>query len=239
MTPTIKIVIAIVPFLIAVAVGALYLQPAIDEMNAKGGQVEEKRKDKDDLVNKLSSEGKDQSRKNALTKEIDGLRAAVPKTPDLDLFNIDLEKMCKESEVDLISIQAPKTDGSDGSPPATSAQQAQSNLKNALKGTSGSGTADGKGGAAADDRPDLEEISRQIEVTGDYNGLMKLVHRLETYQRVIKITSLKEHVPKKENSAGKDKQVKLPDSAAPGDTDEVGDPKQLYMSMKVTAYYLP
>ncbi len=234
MSPKIKILICVVPFVIAVAVGLMYLQPAIEEMSSKGSQVDEKRTQKETLTTKLQSEAKYQSKKNAIEKEIGALRSAVPKAPDLELFHVDLERMCKESQMDLISIQPPKTDGNQPAPAPASA--AKDKLKNAL----GAGGTAGSTATTADaSRPDLEEVSRQIEVTGDYNGLMRLVHKLETYQRVIKITQLKEHIPKKDNSGGKEKKVKLPDSQAPGEGDDVGDPKQLYVSMTVTAYYLP
>lgn len=245
MTPTIKIVLAVLPFVIAVAVGMMYLQPALDEMTQKGNQVEEKKTEKEGLTSKLLTEGKIKAEKKALEKDIEGLRGAVPRTPDLELFNVDLERMCKESQVDLISIVPPKAEDSSSSSSSSSSTQSTAAAKEKLKAALGANTTTtvaatpNKPDAPAELGPDLEEVSRQVEVTGDYDGLMRLVHKLETYQRVIKITQMKEHVPKKETSVGKDKQVKLPEAAPPGDEDEVGDPKQLYVTMKITAYYLP
>lgn len=240
MSLPIKIILAVLPFIIAVGVGVMYLQPAIDEMMAKSTQVDEKNKEKEDFATKLNGEKKVQQKKLALESEISNLRAAVPKQPDMELLTVDLEKMCKDSGIDLISIQPPKTDGQPSSfaepEKSSSFTKGKENLKSALNAAAG--TATGPGGKKKEPeevKPDLEEISRQIEVTGDYDGLMKLVHKLETYERVIKITQMKEHIPKKETG----KTVKLPESGDPADGDILGDPKQLYVSMKITAYYLP
>lgn len=236
MSLPIKIVLAVMPFVVAVAVGILYLQPAIDELNAKSTQVDEKTKEKEDFSNKLNGEKKIQAKKISLESEINNLRQAVPKQPDLELLTVDLEKMCKDSGIDLVSIQPPKTDGVQQSaePEKSSFLKSKENLKSALNGAAAT-AAGGAKKPPEEVKPDLEEVTRQIEVTGDYNGLMKLVHKLETYERVIKITQMKEHIPKKETT----KSVKLPESNDPADGDTLGDPKQLYVSMKITAYYLP
>lgn len=241
MSLPIKIILAVLPFIIAIGVGAMYLQPAIDELTAKNTQVDEKSKEKEDFSTKLNGEKKVQQKKVSLESEINSLRSAVPKQPDMELFTVDLEKMCKDSGIDLISIQPPKTDGGQPSSFAepeksSSFTKGKENLKSALNGAAGTATPPGgKKKEPEEVKPDLEEISRQIEVTGDYDGLMKLVHKLETYERVIKITQMKEHIPKKETG----KTVKLPESGDPADGDILGDPKQLYVSMKITAYYLP
>lgn len=241
MSLPIKIVLAVLPFIIAIGVGAMYLQPAIDELTAKSTQVDEKTKERDDLDGKLNGEKKIQAKKVSLESEINNLRSAVPKQPDLELLTVDLERMCKDSGMDLLSIQPPKTDGqsaqsSFAEPEKSSLTKNKENLKNALKGASAAPAAPGAK-KEEEAKPDLEEISRQIEVTGDYNALMKLVHKLETYERVIKITQMKEHIPKRES--GQTKEVKLPESNDPSEGDTLGDPKQLYVSMKITAYYLP
>lgn len=234
MSLPIKIVLAVMPFLVAVAVGILYLQPAIDELTAKSTQVDEKNKEKEDFTTKLNGEKKVQAKKMSLESEINNLRQAVPKQPDLELLTVDLEKMCKDSGIDLVSIQPPKTDGTVYAAPEKAIDKSKENLKSALNGAAA--TANGGAKKPPEEvKPDLEEVTRQIEVTGDYNGLMKLVHKLETYERVIKITQMKEHIPKKETT----KSVKLPESNDPADGDTLGDPKQLYVSMKITAYYLP
>lgn len=239
MSPLVKAVIAGLPFIIAIAVGMLFLQPAVDDMNAKSGQVETKTGEKETLETKLASENKVNSKKRQLDEEIYQLRASVPKQPDLDLFTIDLEKMCQDSNMDLISIGPPKeaTGSSSSSSSADAALKAkQDKVKGLLKGDVGS-EAD-KAGAKKSDQPagsDLEEITRQIVVTGSYHNLRRLIHKLETYQRVIKISQLVERIPPKKQA---DK-VGLPDDAEHTEATELGDPKQLYVSMKVTAYYLP
>lgn len=241
MSPIIKIVIVLVPFIIAAYVGFSMLQPAMDEATTKEASVTEKRTEAETLQSKLSGEARASKRKAELEKELSSLRESVPKTPETDLFTIDLEKMCKDAGMDLISIGAPNKDNAAPAAEDKSSylKKKQDRLKNALKGGA---TADAKDAAEEDSEPpapELEETQKQIVVTGDYNGLQKLVHELESYQRVIKINQITSRVPKKETSPTKDAPVKLPDDAAPGEADQLGNPNMLYIAIDLTTYYLP
>lgn len=238
MSPTIKIVVAIVPFLIAAYVGFSILQPAMEEANTKDASVTEKKAEAEGLKMKIGDSATISAKQKKLEADIAALRDSVPKSPEIDLFTIDLERMCKEAGMDLISVGLPKADGgaAQPAPPDASLKKKQDKLKNALKGTADAGS----GPAAADESEppgaELETVSKQIVVTGDYNGLQKLVHELETYQRVIKINEIVSRVPK---ATEKGKEIKLPDDAPVNPGDKTGDPNMLYISMNVSTYYLP
>lgn len=238
MSPTIKILIAVFPFLIAGYVGFSMLQPAMEEANTKDASVTEKKSEAEGLQAKVGDPAKMASKLKQLDGEIAALREAVPKSPETDLLTIDLERMCKEAGMDLISIGSPKTDGAAAAPETSYLKKKQDKLKNALKGNTDDAAAKD---AAAQPEPvadELETANKQIVVTGDYNGLQKLVHELETYQRVIKINEIVSRIPK---AAGKekDKEVKLPDDQPLTPSDVVGDPNMLYISMNISTYYLP
>lgn len=236
MSPLIKIVICIAPFLIAAYVGFSMLQPSIEEAGLRETEVNEKKAEAETLQRKISDESKMQAKQKQLEADIASLRDSVPKSPDMDLFTIDLEKMCKEAGMDLISIGPSKVDpNAPVEDKSSKLKKSQDKLKNALKATGTDAKASDKDEEDAPPANELEETSRQVVVTGDYNGLQKLVHELETYQRVIKINDITSRVPKKETG----KEIKLPDEAIPSENEPVGNPNMLYISMNLTTYYLP
>lgn len=237
MSPTIKILLAVTPFLIAGYVGFSMLQPALEEANTKEASVNEKKAESEGLLAKVGDPAKMAAKVRQLEADIAALRDAVPKAPDTDLLTIDLERMCKEAGMDLISIGSPKAEDRAVVPDQSAyLKKKQDKLKNALKGDAG-GAPDKN--AAAETEPagnELETATKQIVVTGDYNGLQKLVHELETYQRVIKINEIVSRIPK---ASGKEKEVKLPDDSPLTPSDIAGDPNMLYISMNISTYYLP
>ena len=243
MDPRIKALVVLLPFVVAGYVGISLLQPAIEESNLKDTTIGEKTKEKEELDAKLAGSNKISQKKIELTQAIDKLRGSVPKTPDIDLLTIDLEKMCKDAGMNMVAITAPKTDSSSSSGTQKRAEEERSaylkkkqdKLKNVLKGNETPAAAGTAG--TADDMPknELSQTSKAFVVTGDFNGLQKLCHELETYQRVVRIDDMKFSLPKKEQ--GKDK-VKIDDSA-PTDGEEGGDPNLLYITMTLTTFYLP
>lgn len=238
MSPTIKIVVAIVPIIIAAYVGMTMLQPAMDEASTKDKSVAEKQQESDGLQAKLGDPAKINQKQKQFEQEINQLRDAVPKAPDIDLLTIDLERMCKEAGMDLIAIKSPNKDLNAPAAVDSSSylKKKQDRLKNALKGNGGADDAAAGAASAGPPPNELEETTKQIVVTGDYNGLQKLVHELETYQRVIKINDIVSRVPKLQDNK---KEVKLPDESEPNASDKLGDPNMLYISMNITTYYLP
>jgi hypothetical protein len=258
----IKILVAVAPILIGVTVGATMAYPAYQDYTAKQQQVEEKKTEEEGLATKLAGKSKLMKDKKLMEEALEKLRSSIPKEAEMELLNIDLERMCDESGVDLVSLRdADKEDfkkaGMEEMPTEqTSAQLLKNKIKGGAKtagaasaqtgagaASTGTGGAAAKGNAAASAAPDtgLQKISLAVRCIGDYPSLMALVRKLETYQRVVAITSLKTSVPKKETNKetkGKGK-IELPDDAPPTENDEQGDYHRLNISFLLTAYYLP
>lgn len=240
----IKILLTAFPFIIAAYVGFSMLQPAMDDANSKENQVNEKQAENDKLEGQLKGSGKVKEKFNQLTAEIDALRASVPKSPDNDLLAIDLEKMCKDAGMNMVAFlpdkekdeasksAADKAAAEDKS--AGNLKAKQDRLKNMLKG--GGAGSDADAAAAPIKAPsELSTGFKKFIVTGDYAGLQKLVHEMETYQRVLKIDDIAFRLPKAANS--KDR-VKI-DDTTPSEGEEGGDPRLLFITMSLTTYYLP
>ncbi len=236
----IKALLVLLPFAAAIYVGMAMLQPAFEEQNQRDLSIQEKTGQKEDLEKKLAGSEKLTKRQQELTKQIDALRGSVPKAPEIDLLTIDLEKMCKEAGMNMVSISGPKD--ASGQPRRTDEDRSQylkskqDNLKNALKGNlAGGAGAGGTTEAAEPPKAELDQTSKQFIVTGDFNGLQKLCHELETYQRVVRIDDISFRLPKKDS--GKDK-VRI-DDAAPAEGEEAGDPNNLFITMTLTTFFLP
>lgn len=230
----IKILVAVLPFIIAGYVGFSMLQPALDEASTKENSLVEKRAEKEKLDGQLKDQSQISKRREELTQEIEKLRGSVPKAADTELLTIDLERMCKDAGMNMVGLVPVKEDQNPARPKSTDVESKQSKLKNALKGNIGGGDAQ-SAGEAQTAGAELEESRKQFIVTGDFNGLEKLVNELETYQRVVKIDNITFRVPKR--SSEKDK-VKIDDSQ-PAEGEEVGDPRLLFATMSITTYYLP
>ena len=241
----IKALLVAFPFIIAAYVGFSMLQPAIDDANAKESQCSEKQAENDKLEGQLKGSVKVKEKFNLLTQEIEGLRGSVPKAPDMDLLAIDLEKMCKDAGMNMVgflpdkerddSAKAAADKAASEEKSADAVKKKQDRLKNMLKGA---GAGEGGGAAAASPIKAPSELStsfKKFVVTGDYAGLQKLVHEMETYQRVLKIDDIAFRLPKSVNS--KDK-VKIDDSTL-AEGEEGGDPRLLFVTMSLTSYYLP
>jgi len=233
----IKLVLVAFPFIVAAYVGFSMLQPAMEEAKTKEAAVTEKDTENEGYKTKLAGSSKISQRQVELRQQIDQLRNSVPKEPDNDLLLIDVEKMCKDAGMSLISFTSPKESG--GGTPAKSVEDAakkkQDKLKNMLKG----------GAAPESNAPDtsnaasggeLEHLSKSIVVSGDYQSLQKLVHELETYQRVVKIDDLSFHLPRKDTAKGGS--IKI-EEGVPAEGEDAGDPRLMFITMTITSYYLP
>jgi Tfp pilus assembly protein PilO len=253
----IKALLAIAPFGIAVAVGTSLAMPAYNDYIAKSDQVDAKKTEQEQLQAKLSGKAKLQRDKAEIEKAVEGLRGSVPKKPELEILNMDLERMCDESGMDMVAFKEPDKEvlnkaGLDEQP-ENPREVAKNKIKAAARGaaaaagTSGPDTGAGASPAAkaaaakaAAAQPDagLAKVIIQVKCIGDYNGMEQLVKKLETYQRVVAVTQLKATVPKREK-VDKEKKAELPDDGAPTDQDEQGDWKRMNVSFLLTAYYLP
>lgn len=258
----IKILVAILPFGAAAAIGSALAMPAYDEYTAKAELVAGKKHEQEDLLTKLAGQAKLQKQKKETEASLLNLRENVPKKPELEILTIDVEKMCKESNLDLIAIIDPdktllKKAGLDEEENAANIKKKAAALAKtaaAAGAASGAAVADAAGGAAPSTTAKatslstadvgLANVTVQVKCIGDYVGLMDLVRKLETYQRVVTVSSLKAQLPKlPSNETAKDKTEKtvteLPDDGPLTEADVQGDHKKMNMSFLLTAYYLP
>ena len=245
----VKIAAVLGLFVVAGGVGFSLAWPAYEEWTAKASQLEEKKNEESTLDTKLANSAKIQREKQETEAAIEALRGAIPKKPELEILNIDLEKMCKESNVDLVAFKEADTQtlkdaglDDDTIKMKTSAQA----LKDKIKGKVGTAQAASSGGAAQakKDKDDntgtgLSKLILSVKCIGDYADIMKLIRRMETYQRVVAITEVKASIPKLVK-AEKGKKLELPDiDQQPSETEEQGDYHRLNCSLLLTAYYLP
>jgi hypothetical protein len=230
----IKALIVLLPFAISGYVGFANLQPVLDDLKVKDETIGTKTTENNDLVTKLEKRQEVSARETQLKQEIEKLRDSVPKSPDTDLLAIDLEKMCKDAGMNMIGLTTPKLEGKPRNIEESTSQK-KDKLKNMLKGGAGA-TAGEKQQANVEGAPsELEQSQKQFIVSGDYGGLQKLVHELETYQRVLHIDDLSFHLPRK--ASAKDKVVI--EDGTPSEGEECGDPRLLFITMTVTTYFLP
>lgn len=256
MNSKIKIVVAILPIIIAGTVGGTMAYPAYNDYTAKQAQLEEKKTEEQGLSQKLAGKTKLLKDKKMMEESLEKLRSSIPKKPDLELLNIDVEKMCEESGIDLVSFKDAEKDDfkkAGVEDPNSAPSAAQTALKNSVKAgvkaataassTTGAGAAStgvgGASGASGNTDTGLQKITLAVKCIGDYPSLMALTRKLETYQRVVAISSVKTSVPKKEQKNDSKKKLELPDDQPPGEGDEQGDYHRLNISFLLTSYYLP
>jgi Tfp pilus assembly protein PilO len=231
----IKLLLVAFPFIVALYVGISMLQPAMDEAKTKEAAATEKETENESYKTKLAGSSKISQRQVELRQQIEQLRGSVPKEPDNDLLLIDVEKMCKDAGMSLISFTAPKeVNGGPAKSVEDAAKKKQDKLKNMLKGGAAP-ESNAPDTSSASSGGELEHLSKSIIVSGDYQSLQKLVHELETYQRVVKIDDLSFHLPRKDSAKGS---IKI-DESAPGEGEDAGDPRLMFITMTITSYYLP
>ncbi len=232
-----KILVCAVAYLAAGGLWFAVASPAFNDSQQKSTELAAKTQENTELKIKLSDNARLQREHQQLQAEIDQLRGSVPKSPDVDVLIIDLEKMVLDAGMDIVSIdtptpeklkqveesqgeEAPATPGaprvsqavSGGLKPAAPAQ-APKPAAPQPPGTKASGPAPVETG--------LERQVLQVTVQGSYPDFIELMKKLEAYQRVIGVSQVELGFP----TTGKE--TKAPDS------------KQLKISFYMTAYYLP
>ncbi|MBX9687673.1 MAG: hypothetical protein K2X27_13280 [Candidatus Obscuribacterales bacterium] len=242
----VKALVVLFPFIIAAYVGFSLLQPAIDESASKDTSLSEKRTEKETLDGKLAGLSKLNQQRDALMAEVKTLRQGFSKTPDVDLLNIDLERMCKETGMTMVGLEPSKEETEaktaklkEEEDKATLALKAKKDkLKSAL---AGGAAADAGAPAEKKEKNDelvkvqLENSNKNFIVIGDYDGLEKLVNQMELYQRPLEISEITLGLPKKAAAKGK---LKIEDGY-PADGEPCGDPRLLFITMKINNYYIP
>jgi Tfp pilus assembly protein PilO len=265
----IKILACVAPFGIAAAVGFTLLQPAVTEFQDKDSNVKTKLEEKSDLERKLANRGKIQKEKKDLEDAIAALRGSVPKKPELDILNIDLEKMALDSGMDLVAIKQPGKDElkkaglDDESGSGSNISKNKEALANKVKAAaapaaaaaSAAGAAVGNAAGAAAKAakgkvakepsvaPDggLLKTTLQVKLIGSYKHLMSFTQKLERYQRVVAISDMHVTMPKAESATAStsSKGAALPEESDLKETEMPGDANRLNVSLMLTTYYLP
>ena len=208
-----KIMLCVLPFIIAGGVVAGLVVPQYNDYNDKNTNLESRKAEQKDLETKLADSAKILKEKTDLENAIAALRGAVPRTPDLELLYIDLERLCQSSGLELLSI-APSTE-------AKKAEDPKAKGKDAKKDE----TAD----------VGLVKKSVQIKIYGSYKNLMTLVEKLEHYQRVVIIGDVHMSVPQ----GGQGQKADPFSEADLGAGSQPGDPDFSHMKLSLTTYYLP
>jgi hypothetical protein len=229
-----KILVCLVPFLLAAILWFGLASQAYVDWQEKDKQIEEKNQEQTQLKTKLANLARVDKERAALNLDIEALRSAVPKSPDLDILLIDLEKMCLDSSMDLVSVDKPDAKSLSD----TQAQDAEAKELASASGklSVGAKSKDVALGAKADksktpggknevksaeEEAGLNKQVLSVTVIGDYPSLIELMKKLQGYERVTGIGKIT---------------IGLPDAKDKGK----GDPsKQLKISFLLTAYYLP
>jgi Tfp pilus assembly protein PilO len=231
-----KLFLCAAPYIAAAGCAFGILTTAIQESDETSQALEGLKSEQEALSRKSFAAIKAQKKKEQLEKEISSLRDSVPKKPDIDLLNIDLEKMANEAGINFVSFTPPDAEAlkraglDDKKEPDKKDKTKKETSKTASNKVNPSDLG-------------LEKATMQIKLMGDYPALVEFIHKLESYQRIVGINMMEAYIPKKKESADKaesdSQEAELPDDSKPGEGDLQGDPKQLTISLLVNAYYLP
>jgi Tfp pilus assembly protein PilO len=187
---------------IGLFVGALMLAyfdvyPAFVESQGKAEDLKQRQASNDVLVKQLQKKHLAEAEKTRLESDIQLLHGAVPKSPELDLLVLDLEKICNSCDLDLVGVENPEPEVLKQL--HASEEQMQTLIKeNGSKLTLGSHSLakpDNKNSAAkkldeGDKQPALKQLPKTVFVTGSYDNFVKLMRKLENYRRVIGVKNV-------------------------------------------------
>lgn len=146
-----KILICALPTVLAAVMWFAVTSQAVTDWQAKDQELKDKSKEQVVLKSKIASLNKLKNDQKRLEVDIESLRASVPKSADIDLLMIDLEKMCLESGMDLVSVQPPGKDKLKEIAQEDKEQQAAANAGGKLS-LGGKNKAAALGGPNADDK---------------------------------------------------------------------------------------
>jgi hypothetical protein len=202
--------------------------PALVAGADKGTELEGKKQEKIELETKLFDLQRTQKAHAELEAEIEQLRSSVPKSSDVDLLMLDLEKMCLDSGMELVSVKPPEADR---------LKQMENMEKESQKDTTPAGklalgakthektraeiAAEREKAAAGVLETGLSKSVVEVTVSGDYPSYINLMRKLEGYERVVGVNQIEVDLPPPQG----DKKTR--------------DPKQLEIKFMLTAYYLP
>ena len=224
-----KIFLCVSLFVLALLVLATKVYPAFSELQAKVKENRDAATENASLLKKLDDRTRAQSENQSLESQIQSLRGSVPKSPELDLFVLDLEKLCQSCNLDLVGVENLGADALLQMKKADQPKSGEGLLASGSKllpklGPSAAGKAD-----ATDQQTSLKTLPKEVYVTGSYDNFIALMRKLESYQRVIGINNVavclpSDHSESKAEAEDKAKRLKI---------------SQPMMSFVMTIYYLP
>lgn len=235
----VKIGICVAPYLLAVALWFVLTGPAFSIFQEKTTELDSKTRERDETKRQLKGLINIENQAKKVEADIEVLRASVPKDPQLDILIIDLERMCKESHIEVVSIEPPEQEkikeaeenqlkelsqGKVGEMLAKYSGKKESDKKKG--GKKGKKLGKKKGPAAKEEEEEgsefdvgLKKEMLQVCLQGDYPGLVEVMRKIEAYQRIVDVNSVE--------IGGKDPEAKNVNN------------KKLLFSFFMTAYYLP
>lgn len=233
-----KIAIATVPFLLAAVVLSALTYPKVLEDKDKSSELAQKDQQYQQLQAKLQQRVKAEQEKKTLETDIETLRGAVPKSPELDLAMIDLEKMCSDSSIHLLAVETPSQESMHKI--ATSEDEIKELIgegkvglgTRTLQKSSTPATVNGGKNEPGQVDSGLKRLIKQVYVTGDYNGMVSLMKRLEGYQRTVGVEEISIAISTKGSGENSER------TAASERAQKLGLAKPV-MAFLLTLYYLP
>jgi Tfp pilus assembly protein PilO len=225
-----KILLCVSLFVIALTIAATKDYPAFSEMQLKAKDVGNSTKENATLVKKLDERQRAEREKQTLESQIQSLRGSVPKSPELDLLVLDLEKLCQSCDLDLVGVE---NLGSDALLQIKNANDQKAKESAGLLAM-GSKTLPKLVPSPASkvettDQTSLKNLPKQVFVTGSYDNFIRLMRKLESYQRVIGINNVSVALPSADNES----------KAQAADKANRLKVTQPMMSFVMTIYYLP
>jgi Tfp pilus assembly protein PilO len=199
---------------LAILVFAMLVYPAVTEESAKLVDLAQHKQQKEQLDIKLKEKLRIDREKQALVADIASLRNAVPKEANIDLLLIDLEKLAKEANVDLIGFETPGTED------VKETHKEMVEMLEDLKGKQ----------AKAKPELGLKQIDKEVYVTGSYSSLVQFVRNIEAYERVMGVSHVVIANPKEEGKAETDKASERAKKL------KLGQPVMCFL---LSVYYLP
>lgn len=192
---------------LAAIVFSTLLYPSFIEDTEKNADLEQHKQQKEQLDVKLKDRLRVEREKQTLIADIASLRNAVPKTPNLDLLLIDLERLAAQANVDLIGVESP------GAEDLKESQKDLVELMEDVKASKGAKPKpkDPKSQAVAAKPADvgselgLRQIDREVYVTGNYASMVQFVRNIEAYERMMGVSHVIIASPKQESKGESDK----------------------------------
>ncbi|HEY9787434.1 MAG TPA: hypothetical protein V6D17_18740 [Candidatus Obscuribacterales bacterium] len=230
-----KYAFLLIVFGAAVIIGLSLTYPTITEDIEKATELNQRRQEEGNLIDKLAERQKIQRQQQALESDISALRHAVPSRPNLELAILDMEKMADEAGVDIISFELPGMDTEKASEKEIVDLLHESGSTASL-GSKTMASRQTEGHKSTTEPSDigstlgLKRLKKDVYVTGQYANLIDFLNKLESYERVMGMSQVI---------------VAMPIADRKGDQDKASDKgrklklTQPVMTFLLSVYYLP